>query len=158
MPRFARLAFLTTLLGLAAAAGLAAPAIFGASAPPPPAASPAPGRATIESLTFTQAEASPESVDVIVRGTLPDGCTEIDAVRQSRVAGGFQLEILTRRAAPEEGAGNCLMVRLPFQHIVRLDTAGLPAGVYTVAAAGRRAEFRQPGGTAHRPPQAAIAR
>ncbi|MBN1954177.1 MAG: hypothetical protein JW900_03905 [Anaerolineae bacterium] len=95
------------------------------------------GEANVESIEILILESFPVQVQVIARGYLPDGCTEIDQVSQRREEETFWIEITTARPTGQ----SCTQVIVPFEESVSLDVAGLPAGTYTVDVNGVSGTF-----------------
>ncbi len=96
------------------------------------------GRATVESIEMVIAESFPVQVFAILRGYLGDGCTEITGITsRGPVDNRFDIEITTQR--PPEAM--CTQALVPFEHNVPIETYGLPAGDYEVAAGDARASF-----------------
>ena len=86
--------------------------------------------APIDRVEIIVAESFPVQVHVLVEGSLPDGCTEIDQInRRSDLENNtFWVEITTVRPTNVE----CTTEVVPFEEIIPLDVYGLSAGVYTV--------------------------
>jgi hypothetical protein len=97
-----------------------------------------PGQAQVDSLEVLILNAVPVQVQVVVRGTLPDGCTSIDAVSITRRENEFRGLITTTR--PAEAV--CTEIVLPFERVVPLEVDGLPAGEYAVIINQGAATFR----------------
>lgn len=117
------------------------------AAPPPTATIPAPpviGEAHVESVEVVLLESSPVQAQAIVRGSLPDACTELGEITPVYEAGVFQITLKTTR--PAEAV--CAQVLAPFETSVTLPVDGLPAAPYTVSANGVRARFALPGAPA----------
>jgi hypothetical protein len=94
--------------------------------------------AIVENLEVMILESFPVQVNVVVRGSLPDGCTTIQTITTSRESDRFDLTILTQRPIGAE----CTEALVPFEETVSLDVFGLPAGTYTVKAADQTASFQ----------------
>ncbi len=90
------------------------------------------GQVPVDSIEIKVLETKPVQVQVDVKGNLPDPCTKINSISQSRDRNTFNVTIATIR---EAGAA-CIQVITPFEQPVTLDVAGLPAGVYTVVVNG----------------------
>ncbi len=69
-------------------------------------------------------------VDAIVKGTLGDGCTSLNAIEQKRDGNTFTIDVTVKRP---KGA-MCTMIAKMLNETVALDVAGLKAGTYIVAA------------------------
>ena len=77
------------------------------------------------------------AVDVLVKGALPDACSELNAVTQTRT-GHFVALTLTMR---QPRGAVCAQVVRPYRFYVSLDDA-LPAGSYTLTLNGRVTPFQ----------------
>ena len=86
-----------------------------------------PNVATVESVVVNGQSTTPNEVEVIVKGYLPNPCTKIVRIEQQRNAYTFTVTLETVR----EGS-NCVQVISPFEETVALDTTGLAPGTYTV--------------------------
>jgi len=86
------------------------------------------GVAAVETVEIRILESFPVQIHVVARGNLPDGCTTIDHVAQVRNGDTFEVRITTSRPA----GAICTMALVPFEEVVPLEVAGLPAGTYTV--------------------------
>lgn len=95
------------------------------------------GKANVEAIDIRILELFPVQVQVVARGYLPDGCTEIDAVHQERTGQTFQVTVTTVRPAD----AMCIQVVEPFEETVALDVYGLAAGRYTVDVNGVAGAF-----------------
>ena len=87
--------------------------------------------ARIDAVEVRTTDSVPPQVSVIVHGTLPDACTEIDSVKQEIRNHAFILTITTT----------------PFEITTPLAVEGMPAGVYTVIANDVTASFELKTGT-----------
>lgn len=94
--------------------------------------------AVVESLSVEILESLPIQVTVTLTGYLPDGCTEIVAVKSTREGQTFRVEVVTRR---QTGDVACTMAIIPFEEHLSLDVAGLPAGEYIVKYADLSEKF-----------------
>lgn len=133
--------WLTATLLLLAAAFLAA---CGPAATPAPTPEPEPGdngvirgEAVVEEIDIRILESFPVQVHVVARGYLPDGCTEIDEIRQRHTGQAFQVTITTARPA----GAVCTEAIVPFEEVIPLDVIGLEAGTYTVDVNGVTGSF-----------------
>ncbi len=88
------------------------------------------GEAPVDSVETVILESFPVQVHAIVRGGLPDGCTEIAQASASRSGDAFSITLTTRRPADQE----CTQALVPYEQTVPLDVANLPAGNYVVRA------------------------
>lgn len=86
--------------------------------------------AILESLELQVLESQPVQVNAIVKGTLGDGCTKLNAIEQKRDGDTFTIDVTTIR--PKEAM--CTMIAKLLNETVALDVAGLKAGTYIVAA------------------------
>jgi putative hemolysin len=93
----------------------------------------------IDSATVQMLESFPVQVQVLIKGTLADGCTVIDTVdrRFDPQEGIFWVEIDSTRTAGDD----CIQAPVPFEEVVPLDVYGLPAGTYMVDINGVRETF-----------------
>lgn len=133
MRKYNPLPYLISLLLVALLAACTA----GNNGTPQPANTPSPsavvtGTAAVTSVTALVLESDPVQVNVITRGNLPDACTAIDQVSQSREGNTFTITLTTTRLADAA----CAPALTAFEQIVALDVAGLTAGTYTVTANG----------------------
>lgn len=87
------------------------------------------------------------AVEVLVKGALPDACSALNAVTQSRT-GHFVTLTLTMR---QPRGAVCAQVVRPYRFYVSLDDA-LPAGSYTLTLNGRVTPFQILAGTAPEAP------
>jgi hypothetical protein len=104
---------------------------------------PVEGLAPVSSVSLRISESFPVQVAAVVRGSLPDGCTKIDAVTQTRDPAEKRLQVTITTLRPQDQA--CTEAEVPYEETVPLDVLGLPAGTYTVvvndAADGGTASF-----------------
>jgi inhibitor of cysteine peptidase len=94
------------------------------------------GLAPVDEIDILILESFPVQINVIVRGNLPDPCTEIFEVLQEKEGNTFFITIKTYRPP-----GFCIQVLAPFEEIIPLDVYGLPAGAYTIDVNGVQATF-----------------
>lgn len=94
--------------------------------------------ALVDSVEFILMENFPLQAKAIVKGNLPDGCTELYEIIVERESDQFVLTITTRRPT---GDVACTEVLVPFEETVDLDIEGLDAGTYTVVAQDEKAGF-----------------
>ena len=87
------------------------------------------GQAEVESLEVLILESFPVQVQVVARGSLPDGCTTIESASISREGTSFTDIISTER--PAEAI--CTDVLISFERVIPLDVEGLLAGEYSVS-------------------------
>ena len=97
------------------------------------------GQVYVDGVDLLILESLPERVEAIIKGQLPDGCTEIRNVTVAfdAVAQVFSVQVVTQRD-PEL---MCTEALVPFEETVELDMLGPPAGTYTVDAHGVAALF-----------------
>ena len=95
------------------------------------------GEAVVETIDILILESFPVQVNVVARGHLPDGCTEIDEIGQERSEKAFEVTITTARPADAV----CTQALEPFEESILLDVHGLPAGSYTVDVNGATGVF-----------------
>ena len=91
----------------------------------------------VESIELLTLESFPVQIHAVLKGTLRDGCVQIDDVDVTREGNTFKLTLVTSRL---ENA-RCTSERQPFEQTVPLDVFGLPAGTYTVNAGDVSATF-----------------
>jgi hypothetical protein len=95
----------------------------------------------LKSIEIWTLESFPVQIHVLVKGNLPDGCTVINQISESRGPcnedNAFWVEITTVRRADEA----CTRAPIPFEEIIPLDVYGLRAGVYAVDVNGVRGTF-----------------
>lgn len=98
--------------------------------------------ASVSEVSVVLRETFPVEVDVIVKGDLPDGCTEISPdVKQSLVANTFNVELNTRKLKDSEVV--CTQALVPFEETVSLENVlGISAGNYVVNVNGVLANFK----------------
>jgi inhibitor of cysteine peptidase len=95
------------------------------------------GTAQVDSIDLLIMESFPVQINVVARGSLPDGCTTIDQIVQKRQGNTFKVTITTRRPADKM----CTEALVPFEESIALEVAGLPAGTYTVDVNGTTGSF-----------------
>ncbi|HEC21559.1 MAG TPA: hypothetical protein ENI95_01435, partial [Chloroflexi bacterium] len=97
------------------------------------------GLATVEEVEVQVVEEGVQiRVQVVARGTLPDGCTTISGSTVNRDGRTFTITINTTR--PVDAA--CTEAVTPFEEIIPLEVGGLPAGIYTLTVNGLSTSFR----------------
>jgi len=72
-------------------------------------------------------ELFPVQVHVVASGYLPNPCTKIEEIIQSREGDNFFVTIKTKSSLLP-----CIQVLTPFEETIALDVYGLPAGTYNV--------------------------
>jgi hypothetical protein len=95
------------------------------------------GEAPVDSVEAVILESFPVQVHAIVRGNLPDGCTEIAQASAERSGDTFTVTLTTRRPADQD----CTQALVPYEQTVPLDVINLPAGEYIVRAGGVMTTF-----------------
>jgi inhibitor of cysteine peptidase len=88
------------------------------------------GQANVESVEVQMLETFPVQINLLVKGNLPDGCTELDQINVvfEEASNTFDVDITTQRPAD----AMCTEALVPFEETIPLDVQGLPAGTYTV--------------------------
>ncbi len=99
--------------------------------------------AVVERVDVRILESFPVQVQAAVTGYLPDGCTTISAIDVVTEGNTFRIAITTQRPAD----AMCTMAVVPFEEIVPLETANLPAGDYEVVVNEITASFTLPEGS-----------
>ncbi len=107
--------------------------------PPSPGAraTPVTGLATVDSVEIRILESFPVQTQAVARGSLPDGCTQIDQIAQTREGNTLSVTITTAR--PTDAI--CTQVLALFEEVIPLDVGGLNQGAYTVLVNGVSASF-----------------
>lgn len=95
------------------------------------------GQAVVDSIEVEILESFPVQINVIARGSLPDGCTQVENVIQQRADTTFQIVVTTLRPADRM----CTQAIVPFTETIPLDVIGLAAGTYTVQVNGNTGSF-----------------
>ena len=93
---------------------------------------PSRGQAMVSTIDVQILESFPVQVNVVARGDLPDGCTQIDEVISQQTDTVFRVAITTVR----QPAAMCTQALVPFEEVVPLDVDGLAAGTYEVSVNG----------------------
>ncbi len=98
------------------------------------------GRAMVDSVDVVLKESFPVQVDVLVKGNLPDGCTELGDIKQQLVAKTFNVTLETRKLKDTEVM--CTQALVPFEETIALENVvGISAGEYTVDVNGMKKTF-----------------
>ncbi len=84
--------------------------------------------ASVEHINVQVLESFPVQVNVVVWGSLPDDCTNIDDIIEERSGNTFMVKILTTHQKDKP----CIQRIKPFQEIIPLNVDGISAGIYTV--------------------------
>lgn len=93
------------------------------------------GEAVVKEVEVSKT--SRERVEAIARGELPDGCTNVHEVEQSRVENEFTVRVTTIRPRDAYCTGE---IR-PFDKAIFLDVDGLPQGSYRLTVNGVSVTF-----------------
>ncbi len=133
---------ITHVLALLLIAAVVVTACGSEPTPTPPVAEPPTGgtirgEATVEEIDILILESFPVQINVVAKGYLIDGCTEIDEILRERTDQTFQVTITTTRPAD----AMCTEALVPFEETFSLDVYGLPAGTYTVNVNGITGTF-----------------
>lgn len=98
------------------------------------------GMAHVESVDVVLKESFPVQVDVLVKGTLPDGCTELGDVRQELTGTTFHVTLETRKL--KDGDVVCTQALEDFETTIALkNVVGISAGEYVVDVNGVQKAF-----------------
>jgi inhibitor of cysteine peptidase len=89
------------------------------------------GQAMVDSIDITLRESFPVQVDVLVKGNLPDGCTELGDAKQQLLGKTFNINLETRKL--KDADVMCTQALVPFEETIALENVvGITAGEYTV--------------------------
>jgi hypothetical protein len=102
-----------------------------------PPAEPIYGQANVESLEVLTTNSDPVQVIVLLEGTLPDGCAEIDEVTVQRQGDIVNLSVITVK----DPGQSCEETPVPFEEAIPLDASGLEPGTYVIAVSGLQESF-----------------
>ncbi len=97
-------------------------------------------QANVQRIEVVVLDSEPAQVRVVAYGYLPDGCTTVAGISQTRDDRTFRAVIRTTRPA----AALCTQMIIRFQETFPLDVGGLPAGAYTVDVNGVTGAFTLP--------------
>ncbi len=127
-----------TLLGLAACSGQEEPMATPTAVSPTATIIPEPvsGMAPVDSVQMMMLESFPIQVNVRARGELLDVCTSIDTIMTTRNDNAFTVLISTIHTDCAATAAS-----VPFDELIPLDTADLPADTYSVDVNGMKGSF-----------------
>lgn len=93
------------------------------------------GQAMVDSIDITLRESFPVEVDVLVKGNLPDGCTELGDAKQQLLGKTFNINLETRKLKDVDVM--CTQALVPFEETIALENVvGITAGEYTVTVNG----------------------
>lgn len=98
------------------------------------------GTAKVESIQIVTLESFPVQIQVIAKGYLPDGCTEINEIKNESEGNAFNITISTKR--PKDAF--CTQAIKSFTETIPLEVRGLKAGNYTVNVNGVTGSFELP--------------
>lgn len=85
--------------------------------------------AQVDSVELLIMESFPLQVAVLVRGNLPDGCTQIDGSNQQIDRNVIAINLYTEKSDADLA---CTEALVPYEVNISVDVLGLPAGDYTV--------------------------
>jgi hypothetical protein len=91
----------------------------------------------VDNVEILLLESFPVQVNVIVSGNLPNGCATLDEPRPRREGNTFVINLVATQLPDEV----CTQALVPFDQVIPLDVAGLPAGTYTVSVNGTTGTF-----------------
>lgn len=97
---------------------------------------------TVDQVEVDVGVGSPIPVHVIVSGRLPDPCSQVEHTEIKQDGSNF---IITLFATPDVGGpavDGCIKDAIPFKMGIPLNVIDLPAGSYSVAVNGSRADFK----------------
>ncbi len=95
------------------------------------------GLANIDRLEIDRSQIDLGKIQIHVQGTLPDSCTRIGSIERDRWTRRIEVRIETRRDSDPD----CRQEPSLFQRSLVVNTAVLPAGIYTVDVNGSQAIF-----------------
>ncbi len=96
--------------------------------------------ASVESVDVVLRESFPVMVDVVTRGYLPDGCSELGEVNQQLVGNTFRVNLEARRL--KDGDVMCTQALQEFEKTIALENViGISAGEYIVDVNGVQKTF-----------------
>jgi uncharacterized protein YkwD len=95
------------------------------------------GHAIVREVEALRSAQDPSAIRVVVRGELPDGCTQLNAPVAQR-GGGLVVVILPYS---RQVGGQCVPGPLPYERVLPVDTEGFEAGRYTVSVNGVSTSF-----------------
>ena len=99
------------------------------------------GQAMVDSVDVTLKESFPVQVDVMVKGNLPDGCTELGDAKQQLVGNTFNINLETKKLKDSEVM--CTEALVPFEKNIPLENVvGISAGEYIVNVNGVTKVFK----------------
>ncbi len=92
---------------------------------------------SIDDVNVEVGVGSPIPVQVIVNGSLPDSCAQVELMQQKQDGSHFTITLSTIPSTAE----GCVQDTLPFRILIPLNIVNLPAGSYTVDVNGSPASF-----------------
>jgi len=92
--------------------------------------------ADISEVKIITGNSFPVEKTLVVKGTLPNGCTYLNDPQILRDGNTFYVNVTTKR----EGE-NCTQEIKEYELPIKLDVLGLPAGVYTLVINGKNTQF-----------------
>ena len=95
------------------------------------------GQADVASLEVLTTDSDPVQVIVLIEGTLPGNCTEIDDFDVQRQGDIVNLSVTT----VTEPGPDCEETAVPFEEAIPLDASGLEDGTYTIVVNGLQGSF-----------------
>ena len=95
------------------------------------------GTAVVEQIEILILESFPVQVNVIAKGYLSDGCTEIGDITKVRDGNTFTVTVETIRPAD----AMCTEAIVPYEEVISLNVRDLKAGTYTVVVNSVRDSF-----------------
>ena len=95
------------------------------------------GTAVVEEIEILILESFPVQINVIAKGYLSDGCTEIGDITKVKDGNTFAITVETIRPAD----AMCTQAIVPYEKSIPLDVYGLNAGTYTVVVNGMSGSF-----------------
>mgnify|MGYP001047557168 CR=1 FL=1 len=93
--------------------------------------------APVDGVELLLLESFPLQMNAIVRGNLPDGCSEISHSDQTTDGNVIRIDLYTRRPAD----AICTLALVAYEETIPVDILGLPAGEYVVSVNGVEASF-----------------
>jgi inhibitor of cysteine peptidase len=93
--------------------------------------------APVDSVELLMMESFPLQMSAIVRGNLPDGCTEISHWELMREVTAIRITLFTCRPAD----AICTQALVAYEESIPVDILGLPAGEYVVSVNSVEATF-----------------
>jgi len=99
------------------------------------------GQASIREVDVVLKESFPVEVNVIVKGDLPDGCTDLGSINQNLVGNVFNIKLETKKLKDTDVM--CTQALVPFESNIPLENVvGVSAGEYVVNVNGVEKSFK----------------